>query len=96
MDTSHGLDFTELHLETEFLWNEISVGDSVMLDADLYESNIFQLHRHKAYEVVVKVRSAPPEASMLVVESDVTGQFISIHPALICSYQEPLIPISRA
>ncbi len=81
------LDFTELHLETELLWNEISVGDSVMLDADLYESNTFKLHKYQPYEVVAKLHNIAPEASMLVVESDVTGELINLHPALLCSYQ---------
>lgn len=82
-----GLDFTELHLETELLWNEISIGDSVMLDADLYESNICKLRKHHMYEVVAKVQSLAPEPSMLVVESDITGDLIKLHPALLCSYQ---------
>lgn len=96
MASCDGLDFTELHLETEFLWREISVGDSVMLDADLYESNIFKLHKYRTYEVVAKVHSLPPEASLLVVESDITGELINLHPALICSYQESPRPITLA
>ncbi|MFY0678929.1 MAG: hypothetical protein JXR18_16795 [Neptuniibacter sp.] len=82
-----GLDFTELHLETELLWSEISVGDSVMLEADLYESNIFKLRKDQMYEVVAKLQSMAPEPSMLVVESDITGDLIRLHPALLCSYQ---------
>ncbi|MGI1670148.1 MAG: hypothetical protein K6L74_07475 [Neptuniibacter sp.] len=82
-----GLDFTELHLETELLWSEISVGDSVMLEADLYESNIFKLRKNQMYEVVAKLQSMAPEPSMLVVESDITGDLIRLHPALLCSYQ---------
>ena len=91
----NGLDYTELHLETELLWNEISVGDSVMLDADLYESNTFKLHKHKLYEVVAKIQKMAPEASMLVVESDITGELINLHPVLLCSYQAPDCPISK-
>ncbi|MDO6514384.1 MULTISPECIES: hypothetical protein [unclassified Neptuniibacter] len=90
------LDFTELHMETEFLWNEISIGDSVMLDADLYESNTFKLHKYQAYEVVAKLRAVAPEPSMLIVESDITGEFINLHPALLCSYQAPDTPVSHA
>ncbi|EAR62030.1 hypothetical protein [Neptuniibacter caesariensis] len=90
------LDFTELHLETELLWNEISVGDSVMLDADLYESNSFQLHKYQPYEVLAKLHSIAPEPSMLVVKSDVTGELINLHPALLCSYQSAQQPVSRA
>ena len=86
MDEQH-LDFTELHMETELLWNEISVGDSVMIDADLYEDNILKLHHHRLYQVVSKHISPAPEPSMLIVESDVTGEFIKLHPALLCSYQ---------
>ncbi|WP_286238529.1 hypothetical protein [Neptuniibacter halophilus] len=90
------LDYTELHLETELLWNEISVGDSVMLDADLYESNTFKLHKYQLYEVVAKLHSMAPEASFLVVESDITGELINLHPALLCSYQSAATPVSRA
>jgi hypothetical protein len=90
------LDFTELHMETEFLWNEISIGDSVMLDADLYESNTFKLHKYQAYEVVAKLHCMAPEPSRLIVESDVTGEFIQLHPALLCSYQSPDTPVSHA
>jgi len=90
------LDFTELHLETEFLWNEIEIGDSVMLDADLYESNTFKLHKHQPYEVLAKVQCIAPEPSRLIVASDITGEFINLHPALLCSYQSAEPPISRA
>ncbi|MAY43516.1 MULTISPECIES: hypothetical protein [unclassified Neptuniibacter] len=90
------LDYTELHMETELLWNEIDIGDSVMLDADLYESNRCKLHKYQAYEVVAKVHCMAPEPSRLVVESDVTGEFIKLHPALLCSYQSAENPISRA
>lgn len=82
-----GLDYTELHLETELLWSEISVGDSVMLDADLYESNLIKLHRRRMYQVVAKLQSIPPEPSLLVVESDITGDLVKLHPALLSSYQ---------
>ncbi|MGH1461184.1 MAG: hypothetical protein ACRBB6_04025 [Neptuniibacter sp.] len=91
-----GIDFTELHLETELLWNEISVGDSVMLDADLYESNTCKLRKHHMYEVVAKLQKIAPEASFLVVESDMTGELINLHPALLCSYQSALQPVPYA
>jgi len=90
------LDFTELHLETELLWNEISVGDSVMLDADLYEANTFKLHKYQPYEVLAKVHCIAPEPSLLIVASDITGEFINLHPALLCSYQAAPVPICHA
>lgn len=82
-----GFDYTELQLETEFLWGEISVGDSVMLDADLYESDAIKLQHHHLYQVVAKLQKLPPKPSLLVVESNLTGELIQLHPALICSYQ---------
>jgi hypothetical protein len=90
------LDFTELHLETEFLWNEIAIGDSVMLDADLYESNTFKLHKFQPYEVLAKIHCMAPEPSRLIVASDVTGEFINLHPALLCSFQAAVPPVSHA
>lgn len=90
------LDFTELHLETEFLWNEISVGDNVMIDADLYEANHFKLHKFQPYKVLAKMHNLAPEPSMLVVESDITGELITLHPALLCSYQAAEAPVSYA
>ncbi|WP_415912168.1 hypothetical protein [Neptuniibacter sp. QD37_11] len=90
------LDFTELHLETEFLWNEISVGDRVMLDADLYESNSCKLHKYQPYEVLAKMHCMAPEPSVLIVESDVTGELINLHPALLCSYQSAEVPITHS
>ncbi|WP_299178771.1 hypothetical protein [uncultured Neptuniibacter sp.] len=78
------------------LWNEISVGDCVMLDADLYESNTFKLHKYQPYEVLAKVHCMAPEPSRLIVESDITGEFINLHPALLCSYQSSPHPVSHS
>ncbi len=90
------LDLNELHQETELLWNEIAVGDCVMLDADLYESNTFKLHRDQPYQVLAKIHHQAPEPSMLIVESDITGEFINLHPALLCSYQAASKPIQHS
>ncbi len=89
-----GNDFTELLLETAFLWQEISVGDRVMLDADLYDEHAVKLKRNHPYQVVAKLEANPLEKSLLVVESDLTGELVQVHPALICSYQSALTPFT--
>ncbi|MFW1676479.1 hypothetical protein ACFVYJ_01675 [Pontibacter sp. JAM-7] len=88
-----GNDFTELLLETAFLWQEISVGDRVMLDADLCDAYAVQLKRNHPYQVVAKLEADPLEKSVLVVESDYTGELVQIHPSLICSYQSAVTPV---
>lgn len=83
----------ELLVESDFIWREIAVGDSVMLEADVYDAEGLQLKKNHMYQVLAKLKQAPGN-SRLIVESDVTGELIQVHPALLCSYETTSIPIS--
>ncbi len=84
---------SDLLLESDFIWREIAVGDHVMIEADIYDGTGLQLKSDSSYLVLAKLQKAPGSSS-LVVESDVTGDLVNVHPALICSYENAQIPIS--
>ncbi|MCO4759389.1 hypothetical protein [Pontibacterium sp.] len=84
---------SDLLVESDFIWREIAVGDHVMVEADLYDSAGLMLKYGTSYLVLAKLRKEPG-SSTLIVESDVTGELVNVHPALICSYENAHAPIS--
>lgn len=85
---------SDLLVESDFIWREIAVGDRVMVEADLYDADdALALKYGTSYLVLAKLQKEPG-SSTLVVESDVTGELVNVHPALICSYENAKAPIS--
>ncbi|WP_156948184.1 hypothetical protein [Marinobacterium jannaschii] len=85
----------ELMMESDFIWREIAVGDHVMVEADIYDSTGLQLKKDRLYQVLAKMQEAPGN-SKLIVESDVTGALIDVHPALLCSYESATMPVQHS
>ncbi|MGB0734191.1 MAG: hypothetical protein ACPGPF_10505 [Pontibacterium sp.] len=85
---------SEALIASEFVWNEIEVGDLIMLEADFYDGGGLKLNAQRGYQVLTK--SNNNGLISLLVESDLTGDLIPVHPALVCSYQTCLVPIARA
>lgn len=83
----------DLLMECDFIWREIAVGDRVMTEADIYDGDGLQLKHGHSYVVLAKTQTAPGN-STLIVESDVTGVLVNLHPALICSYENANRPVS--
>lgn len=83
----------DLLVESDFIWREIAVGDRVMVEADLFDSNDdLMLKYGHPYQVLAKTQTSPG-SSTLVVQSDVTGELVDVHPALICSYENAVKPV---
>ena len=76
---------SELLLETSFIWHEISVGDLIRLEADLDDCGVPQLKSASQYEVLAKLDLAPSH-QVFVVQSDISGELVQVHPFLISSY----------
>lgn len=76
---------SDMMLESLHLWNDISVGALVQLEADLIDHNIRVLTRGHLYEVLAKTDLSPFHP-MFVVQSELTDELIQVHPGLICNY----------
>ncbi len=76
---------SELLLETSFIWHEINVGDLIRLEADLEDCGVPQLKSASQYEVLAKLDLAPGH-QVFVVQSDISGELVQVHPFLISSY----------
>ncbi len=82
---------SEILLETNFIWHEIRVGDLISLEADLEEDGILLLKRGAQYEVLAKLDLAPSH-QVFVVQSDVSGALVQVHPFLVSSYDNRSVP----
>jgi len=85
---------SEALLASDFVWHEIQVGDMIMLEADFYDTQGLKLKSHRAYQVLTKLNHSG--LISLVVESDLDGDLVPVHPALVCSYQISAVPIAHA
>jgi hypothetical protein len=82
---------SEILLETNFIWHEIRVGDLISLEADLEDDGVLQLKSKSQYEVLAKLDLAPSH-QVFVVQSDVSGELVQVHPFLISSYDNRSAP----
>ncbi|MCP8689311.1 hypothetical protein [Marinobacterium sedimentorum] len=82
---------SELLLETSFIWHEISVGDLIRLEADLDDCGEQQLRTASQYEVLAKLELAPGH-QVFVVQSDISGELVQVHPFLVSSYDNRPAP----
>lgn len=85
MDTPRTPDENPL-LDAEFFWYNIQEGDSIVLEADYLDAQrLVVLHQGRAYEVLSKQEQGVSQFSFIV-QSDVTGELISVHPFLVGDY----------
>ena len=82
---------SEILLETSFIWHEIAVGDLIRLEADLEDSGALQLKSDSQYEVLAKLDLAPSH-QVFIVQSDVSGELVQVHPFLVSSYDNRQSP----
>ncbi|MEH6625644.1 MAG: hypothetical protein V7739_04315 [Motiliproteus sp.] len=78
-------DISELMLEAEFLWQEISVGDWVQVEQIVLERGIEMLTPGREYMVLVKQKSDTGLQSFIT-ESNLAGQLTTIYPYNVCNY----------
>ncbi|MFC6673306.1 hypothetical protein [Marinobacterium aestuariivivens] len=76
---------SDILLESHFIWHEIRVGDLISLEANLEDDGVLQLRHDHPYEVLAKLDLAPGN-QVFVVQSDVTGDLVYVHPFLVSSY----------
>lgn len=76
---------SEMLLESHFIWHEIRVGDLISLEANLENDGLLQLRHGRQYEVLSKLDLAPGN-QVFVVQSDITGDLVYVHPFLVSSY----------
>lgn len=73
-------------LDAEFFWYSIREGDSIVLEADFLDAQrLVVLHKDKAYEVLSKQEQGVSQFCFIV-QSDVTGELVSVHPFLVGDY----------
>ncbi len=83
---------SEMLLESHFIWHEIRVGDLISLEANLEDKGVVQLNRDQPYEVLSKLDLAPGN-QVFVVQSDLTGDLVYVHPFLVASYDNSPEPL---
>lgn len=81
----------ELLIECDFIWREISVGDQIFVESNIYQDNCIMVKQDTPYLVLAKIDQAANP--LLIVESEKPNQLIAIHPAMICSYESATTPV---
>lgn len=72
-------------LDAEFFWHSILEGDQIIIEVDYFVDHELVLRRGRPYQVLSKTE--PSISNMaFVVESDITGQLVSVHPFMIDDY----------
>lgn len=85
----------EAMLEADLLWREIGQGDFLILESDLEQDGRQVLKAGQRYEVLAKLGGASGQ-QQFVVQSDLTGQTVTVYPAQICSYESADQPVHHA
>mgnify|MGYP000542204392 CR=1 FL=1 len=83
---------TEILFEASYIWHEISVGDGIMLEADLEEDGDIKLFANKEYQVLAKCDFGSG-AQVFAVNGEEGEEIIYLHPFLICSYTNGAGPV---
>lgn len=78
-------DFSDVMIEADFLWNEIAIGDQILVEDAIIEAGVELLSPGREYVVVDKQRSATGVQSFLV-ESNFPQHVARLYPHWICSY----------
>ncbi|RDE18894.1 hypothetical protein DV711_14870 [Motiliproteus coralliicola] len=76
----------EQQLEAEMLWQELAVGDEVMVEFPVCEAGRELLSPGQGYLILAKRQSASG-VPQLVTESNIPGQQVTLYPHCICSYR---------
>ncbi len=78
-------DLSELMVEADFLWREISVGDLIQIEESIWEGSFEVLTPGREYMVLAKMQSATGLCSF-VTESNLQDQTAVVYPYSICNY----------
>ncbi|WP_421867564.1 hypothetical protein [Motiliproteus sp.] len=76
----------EKQLEAEMLWQELAVGDEVMVEFPVCEAGRELLSPGTGYLILAKGQSASG-VPLLVTESNIPDQRVTLYPHCICSYR---------
>lgn len=78
-------DFSDVMIEADFLWQEIAIGDQILVEDAIVEAGVELLSPGREYVVLDKQCSATGVQSFLV-ESNVPQHVARLYPHWICSY----------
>lgn len=78
-------DLSELIVEADFLWREISVGDLIQIEESIWEGSFEVLTPGREYMVLAKMQSDTGLRSF-VTESNLQDQTAVVYPYSICNY----------
>lgn len=74
-----------LLVDSEFIWLTLKEGDKISIEVNFVQDGVVQLLADKPYEVVAKTEAQTGNLSF-VVESDITGALVNVHPFLVSDY----------
>ncbi len=81
----NNIDISELIVEADFLWREISVGDRVQVEYSTCEQGVEMLTAGKHYMVLAKLQSVTGVQSFIT-ESNVENTPVVVYPQCVCNY----------
>ncbi|MEH6470117.1 MAG: hypothetical protein V7752_02595 [Halopseudomonas sp.] len=76
----------EDQLAAELLWQDLVIGDEVLVEHPVYEGTVELLSPSRGYLVLAKQMSAT-QIPQLITESNIPGRFVTLYPHCICSYR---------
>ena len=76
----------EHQLEAELLWQELALGDEVLVEFPVCEGEVELLSPGRGYLVLDKQLSQTG-VPQLVTESNLPGCYVTLYPHCICSYR---------
>ncbi|WP_394165384.1 hypothetical protein [Neptunomonas phycophila] len=72
-------------LDSEFFWYSILEGDQIIIEVDYFVDHELVLRRGRPYQILSKIETDSCNMAFIV-ESDITGQLVFIHPFMIDDY----------
>ncbi len=76
----------EDQLAAELLWQDLVIGDEVLVEHPVYEGATEMLSPGRGYLVLAKQLSTT-QIPQLITESNVPGRRLTLYPHCICSYR---------
>ncbi len=76
----------EEQLTAALLWQDLVIGDEILVEHPVYEGAVEMLSPGRGYLVLDKQLSAT-QIPQLITESNIPGRRLTLYPHCICSYR---------
>ena len=83
---NHPESVAEDQLAAELLWQELVIGDEILVEHPVFEGGTEMLSPGRGYLVLAKQQSAT-QIPQLITETNIPGRRMVLYPHCICSYR---------